>query len=84
MIEEVRYLLEYLDEHSSAPVDPKYIMSTSVCNVICAVVFGTRFQYSDPDFKLYMKIMTECMDLVGSNGILSVFPWLRYLPGTLK
>ena len=79
--EEARNLNEFLEEQKGQPFDAKYIISSSVSNIICSVVFGRRFEYSDPDFKLYMKIMSESMSIIGSNGILSVFPWLRYLPG---
>ena len=81
IIEETKCLNDFFAENLRKPFDPKYILSCCVSNIICAVVFGHRFEYSDPEFKLYMKIMSESINIVGSNGILSVFPWLRYLPG---
>ena len=73
--------MDYIKEQKGIAFDAKYIVSNSVSNIICSVVFGTRFEYSDPKFKNYMHIMTESMEIVSNSGIISVFPWLTKLPG---
>uniref|UniRef100_A0A3P9H1L0 Uncharacterized protein n=1 Tax=Oryzias latipes TaxID=8090 RepID=A0A3P9H1L0_ORYLA len=35
--------------------DPTLIINSAVCNVICSMVYGTRFEYDDPDFRSVLQ-----------------------------
>ncbi|XP_032066145.1 cytochrome P450 2C31-like isoform X2 [Thamnophis elegans] len=39
------------------PFDPRRIIASAVCNVICAVIFGNRFDYKDKTFIENQKIV---------------------------
>ncbi|XP_063961910.1 cytochrome P450 2J2-like [Lytechinus pictus] len=48
---EARTLNEVLLEKIGKPFDPFLIVNNAVSNIICAITFGQRFEYSDPKFK---------------------------------
>ena len=41
-------------------------MNNAVSNVICCLVFGDRFEYSDGEFQTLLKIINEAIQLEGS------------------
>lgn len=44
---------------SGAPTDPTFLLHRSVANVICSVVFGERFDYSDSELQELLDLMQE-------------------------
>ncbi|XP_791794.1 cytochrome P450 2C15 [Strongylocentrotus purpuratus] len=48
---EARILNEVLSEKIGKSFDPFFAMNNAVSNIICAITFGRRFEYSDPKFK---------------------------------
>ncbi|KAL7989366.1 hypothetical protein Chor_012032 [Crotalus horridus] len=55
--EEALCLVEEMAATKGQPFDPRRIFSSAVSNVICAVVFGNRFDYKDRSFIENQKIM---------------------------
>uniref|UniRef100_A0A667YMY9 Cytochrome P450 2F5-like n=1 Tax=Myripristis murdjan TaxID=586833 RepID=A0A667YMY9_9TELE len=45
----------------SAPFDPRFLLSCTVSNVICCLVFGQRFSYDDERFLSLLKIISEIL-----------------------
>jgi hypothetical protein len=78
--EELTPFLRELRRKKSNPFDPKYLVQVSVSNVICSIVFGARYKYSDPYFKKYIEVLNETFKVLGDCGPLNIFPILRYLP----
>ncbi|ROL51018.1 Cytochrome P450 2J2 [Anabarilius grahami] len=67
------------------PFDPRLLLNNAVSNVICVLVFGNRFEYSDHDFQCLLKNINEALYLEGSiwAQLYNMLPWLmRRLPGT--
>ena len=63
--EEVSYFLNQLQKGSSGgAVDPHKHLQTAICNIICSVVFGKRYEYSDP---VFIKIVTLLDDMFQVN-----------------
>ncbi|XP_041465907.1 cytochrome P450 2C15-like [Lytechinus variegatus] len=53
--EEARMFNEILSEKIGKPFDPSFAVNNAVSNIICAITFGQRFEYSDPKFKDMIK-----------------------------
>uniref|UniRef100_A0A667XZV9 Cytochrome P450 2F5-like n=1 Tax=Myripristis murdjan TaxID=586833 RepID=A0A667XZV9_9TELE len=45
----------------AAPFDPRFLLSCTVSNVICCLVFGQRFSYDDERFLSLLKIISEIL-----------------------
>ncbi len=79
--DEVASFIKRLDETKEQPFDPNYAVMSAVSNVICSIVYGKRFEYSDPIFMKFLDIYSQAFQIIGSSGPLNVFPLLRFLPG---
>lgn len=51
---------------SGEPFDPVPLLNNAVANIICQIVFGRRFDYSDHKFQSMLKNLTEMAYLEGS------------------
>ncbi|KAG7335141.1 hypothetical protein KOW79_001737 [Hemibagrus wyckioides] len=80
IIEETCYLKEVFKEFQGKPFDTSKPLNYATSNVISAIVYGSRFQYSDPEFKEMVNRANETIKLSGSPSIqiYNMFPWLGY------
>nr|XP_004557314.1 cytochrome P450 2J2 [Maylandia zebra] len=81
---ECSFLCEALKEEQGRPFNPHYTITNSVSNVICCVVFGHRFEYTDPNYRKILELDNEAIVLSGSAQaqLLDAFPDLmKHLPG---
>ncbi|KAK3520223.1 hypothetical protein QTP70_019366, partial [Hemibagrus guttatus] len=78
IIEETRYLRKVFEEFQGKPFDTSQPLNYATSNVISAIVYGSRFQYSDPEFKEMVNRANEIIKLGGSASIqiYNMFPWL--------
>jgi cytochrome P450 family 2 subfamily U polypeptide 1 len=66
---EIDNFLHALTQRQGAPVvDIEPLTLVSVCNVICSMVFGKRFEYGDPEILSYVKCIKENVKLTGSES----------------
>ncbi|XP_031430222.1 cytochrome P450 2J2-like isoform X2 [Clupea harengus] len=66
------------------PFNPMWLVNNAVSNIICVLVFGERFEYSNNDFQALLKDINEVIFLEGSAWaqLYNIFPWLmRRVPG---
>lgn len=81
--QECYYLCEaFKEEHE--PFDPQFKLYNATANVICSVIFGRRYDYSDERFQNFIQADAEAIVLAGSNQaqLYNAFPGLfHYLPG---
>ncbi|XP_015670696.1 cytochrome P450 2C4-like [Protobothrops mucrosquamatus] len=85
--EEALCLVEEIAATKGQPFDPRRIFSSAVSNVICAVVFGNRFDYKDRTFIKNQKIVeSQLRHSVSFLGLVyNTFPKLvEYFPGPHK
>ncbi|KAM4641738.1 cytochrome P450 2F2-like [Discoglossus pictus] len=85
--EEAQYLVNVLKEKNGSPIDLTLYVSRSVSNVICSVIFGSRFDYSDKDFQKLVQCIQD-------NFMIMSSPWgelyniyhniMDYIPGPHK
>ena len=62
---------------------PHYItieIRLAVTNVICALVFGSRYELDDPEFTKFLSITEALATMVAAGSIVDVFPWLNCIP----
>ncbi|XP_066532433.1 cytochrome P450 2J2-like [Hoplias malabaricus] len=81
---EARYLSEAISNEQGRPFNPRLLLNSAVSNVICVLVFGDRFEYSDSELQMLLKTINEIIFLEGGIlGLLyNMFPWLmQRLPG---
>ncbi|KAJ8362845.1 hypothetical protein SKAU_G00116760 [Synaphobranchus kaupii] len=83
IIEESRYLIEVFENYKGEPFDTTQPVNYAVSNIICAIVYGSRFDYADPSFQQMVKRANEAIRLSGSAEIqlYNIFPWLRWCCG---
>ncbi|XP_078141652.1 cytochrome P450 2J2-like [Centroberyx gerrardi] len=81
---ESTFLCEAFKEEQGRPFNPHYTINSAVGNVICSVVFGHRFDYSDESFQNLLRLDNEAVLLAGTARaqLYDAFPGLlKYLPG---
>ncbi|KAF7642265.1 hypothetical protein LDENG_00261150 [Lucifuga dentata] len=64
--EESRYLQEEIEKEKGQPFDPARLFYNAVSNIICQLVMGRRFDYSDHNFQIMLKRLSEALRLEGS------------------
>ncbi|KAE8294372.1 Cytochrome P450 2J1 [Larimichthys crocea] len=82
--EEVRHLQEEMEKEKGEPFNPAGLFNNAVSNIICQLVMGKRFDYSDHKFRIMLKYLSEIVALEGSVwGLLyDSFPnVMKHLPG---
>uniref|UniRef100_H2VD54 Cytochrome P450, family 2, subfamily N, polypeptide 13 n=1 Tax=Takifugu rubripes TaxID=31033 RepID=H2VD54_TAKRU len=82
--EESRHLQEAMERQKGEPFDPVPLLNNAVANIICQIVFGRRFDYTDHMFQRMLHHLTEMAYLEGSIWALlyDSFPALmKHLPG---
>ncbi|KAM3618961.1 uncharacterized protein V6R79_000964 [Siganus canaliculatus] len=82
--QECHYLTEAFAAHKGESFDAKWLINNAVSNIICCLVFGERFEYSDKQFQDILKGFNEEFQLQGSMWaqVYNSFPWLmKWLPG---
>ncbi|KAJ8362789.1 hypothetical protein SKAU_G00116200 [Synaphobranchus kaupii] len=83
IIEESRYLIEVFENFKGEPFDTNQPVNYAVSNIICAIIYGSRFDYADPAFQKTVDGAKENIRLAGSAEIrlYNMFPWLRWCCG---
>ncbi|CAJ0968258.1 unnamed protein product [Ranitomeya imitator] len=82
--EEATYLTEVLRKANGSPINPNYPMLRSVSNVICSVVFGSRFEYEDKSFQNVVKCIQEIFHIASTRWVVlyNIYPnVMKYIPG---
>ncbi|KAG8448802.1 hypothetical protein GDO86_015756 [Hymenochirus boettgeri] len=57
--EEIYYLLEVFEENEGCFFSPSFNIRRSVSNVICSVLFGKRFDYTDQKLQTLLDLIAE-------------------------
>ncbi|XP_058386945.1 cytochrome P450 2F5 [Diceros bicornis minor] len=84
ILEEGSFLLEELRKTEGEPFDPKFVLSRSVSNIICSVLFGSRFDYHDERLLTITRLINENFQIMSSpwGEFYNIFPsLLEWLPG---
>ncbi|XP_051233221.1 cytochrome P450 2J2-like [Dicentrarchus labrax] len=82
--QECQYLTEAFALQQGKPFDDLSLINNAVSNVVCCLVFGHRFEYTDEKFQRILQHFNELVLLQGSllAQAYNSFPWLvKWLPG---
>ncbi|OWA53859.1 Cytochrome P450 2U1 [Hypsibius exemplaris] len=84
IIAEVEGLCQTLRDTEQKPFDPKEQLTNSVSNVICALIFGQRFDLKDPKFTQLTTMLTTNIQNVDVEGLAEVMPFLMWFPNRVR
>ncbi|XP_066289124.1 cytochrome P450 2D4-like [Branchiostoma lanceolatum] len=60
--EEASALVQEVLSQNGQPFDINILMQTGVCNIICSIVFGDRFEYDDPDLLRLLSVLNVAVE----------------------
>ncbi|XP_066569719.1 cytochrome P450 2C55 isoform X1 [Amia ocellicauda] len=82
ILEETSHLSSYIEKSAGQSLDPKMLFHNAFSNVICAILFGSRYKYEDQSFQSLMRMISENTKI--NNGrwgmIYDTIPLIRSLP----
>uniref|UniRef100_A0A8D1U1D9 Uncharacterized protein n=1 Tax=Sus scrofa TaxID=9823 RepID=A0A8D1U1D9_PIG len=84
ILEEGRFLLAELRNTEGKPFDPTILLSRSVSNIICSVLFGSRFDYEDERLLNIVQLINDNFQIMSSfwGEMYNIFPnLLDWVPG---
>ncbi|KAL8219987.1 UNVERIFIED_CONTAM: hypothetical protein K2H54_037394 [Gekko kuhli] len=68
--EEARFLVEEIKKTEGHQFDPSIALSCASANLICSIVFGSRFEYEDKEFIAFLDLIKKIIALL-------FFPWTQ-------
>lgn len=87
IMEEYEFLHQAIMDTNGVPFDPHYFINNAVSNIICCMVFGRRFEYTDQRFLNMLGLLSKALKLQASVWIqlYGAFPAIMdLLPGPHK
>ncbi|KAG3256086.1 cytochrome P450 2F5, transcript variant X2 [Ictidomys tridecemlineatus] len=84
ILEEGGFLLEELRKTEGEPFNPLFMLSRSVSNIICSVIFGKRFDYDDERLLTIIHVINDNFQIMSSpwGEMYNLFPsLLDWVPG---
>ena len=78
--DEFDLLLKRVRSRNGQPHDITKEIRLAVMNVICALVFGSRYELGDPEFTKFMEITNTIARVVVAGSVVDLFPWLSFIP----
>uniref|UniRef100_A0A8C6TK87 Cytochrome P450 2K1-like n=1 Tax=Neogobius melanostomus TaxID=47308 RepID=A0A8C6TK87_9GOBI len=84
--EEAQYLCDVFKNFKGKPLDTTQPMNQAVSNIICSMVYGSRFEYDDPKFVALVSDANRIIQIAGSPSvqIYNLFPWLGRLVSRIR
>ncbi|XP_012862038.1 cytochrome P450 2S1 [Echinops telfairi] len=82
---EAQCLVEAFREMEGQPFDPSLLLAQATSNVICSLVFGVRFPYTDKEFQAVVRAASGMLLEISSpwGQCHEMFSWfLQLLPGS--
>ena len=77
---EVEELLNEFSELNGKAVNPTDLTTTSVFNVIVSIIFGKRYQLTDPKLDEFLSVLRQMVREIVDPMAMNIFPFLRFLP----
>ncbi|XP_070842763.1 cytochrome P450 2F2-like [Chaetodon trifascialis] len=79
---EIQYTVETLEKSIGMPLSPQVMFHNAASNIICQVLFGTRYDYDDNFIKVVIQCYKENSKIAnGPWGMLyDSVPMIRHLP----
>ncbi|XP_041661305.1 cytochrome P450 2K1-like [Cheilinus undulatus] len=76
--EECEHLIELFLKFKGEAFDTSKPMYRPIANIICSMVYGSRFEYDSPEFKSLLNRIHRLGPIMGSPlmKVYNIFPWL--------
>ena len=78
--DEFDLLLKRVRSRNGQPHDITKEIRLAVMNVICVLVFGSRYELDDPEFTKFLQITLTAASVVAGGSVVDLFPWLSFIP----
>ncbi|XP_030632125.1 cytochrome P450 2F2 [Chanos chanos] len=79
---EISYVCAHLEASAGKSIDPQTLFHNASCDIICSIMFGSRYEYDHDFFQAMIKMMAENSKI--ANGpwgmVYDTMPLLRNLP----
>ncbi|XP_061101010.1 cytochrome P450 2F2-like isoform X2 [Conger conger] len=70
---EISYIASQLEKNAGKPTDPQTLLHKATFNVICMVLFGTRFKHEDEFLQLTIRNLRESSRIINGPWSMKVF-----------
>uniref|UniRef100_A0A3B3RSV0 Uncharacterized protein n=1 Tax=Paramormyrops kingsleyae TaxID=1676925 RepID=A0A3B3RSV0_9TELE len=84
IIEEIQYMSEVFENFKGKPFDASEAVNGLVSNIISSIVYGSRFQYDDPEFQRMVNRGKESVRLMVSPAIQVLYFFAVSPPWSLR
>jgi cytochrome P450 len=81
ILDEVSNFLDRVASQKGQAFDIQTDLSRSICNNICSILYGKRFEYDDPEFQNTVHFIINVTPLLSKTIINVKYPWLKRIPG---
>ncbi|XP_069508841.1 cytochrome P450 2D17-like isoform X2 [Ambystoma mexicanum] len=84
--QEASCLCSAFESEEGNPFDPHFLINNAVSNVICSIVFGDRFEYTDKKFQRMLHLFEEALKSGGGflPLVMNQIPVLMNIPWLLR
>ncbi|XP_005795629.1 cytochrome P450 2J2-like [Xiphophorus maculatus] len=85
--QECQYLTEVFADQQGKPFSAQALINNAVSNIICCLVFGSRYEYNDKHYQTILENLNEILRLQEGLWvqIFNVIPFvMKWLPGPQK
>ncbi|KAM8952636.1 cytochrome P450 2A6-like [Pelodytes ibericus] len=82
--EETDFLVQEFRGLKELPIDPSKKLGNAISNILCSIIFGNRFEYTDVMFSHLLSIVDRIFSITSSSygQLQNLFPNLMdYVPG---
>ncbi|KAM8952280.1 cytochrome P450 2G1-like [Pelodytes ibericus] len=82
--EEVHFLIKDFRGSKEMPIDPFKKLGNAIANILCSIIFGNCFEYTDEKFAHLLGIVDKIFSVTSSSygQLQNIFPKLMdYVPG---
>ncbi|XP_043921512.1 cytochrome P450 2J5-like [Protopterus annectens] len=80
--EELKYLMKLFDGMEGCSFPPQAMLKLAVVNIMCAVLFGRRFDYSEAKINRLIQLVVDLSQYIGGiwGELYRAFPVIGHLP----
>ncbi|XP_076814599.1 cytochrome P450 1A1-like [Clavelina lepadiformis] len=79
-IEMVRSIDEQCAASKTGAIQPEMTVNVSIANVVCAFMFGHRYEYTNKEFQDLVSLNLQFGEVVGAGSQIDVMPWIKVFP----
>ncbi|XP_071092816.1 cytochrome P450 2J4-like [Haliotis cracherodii] len=78
--DEVEVIMGILSDNENKPIQVHKYLALATSNIICNIIFGSRFEYEDAQFQKMVRLLNDVFQRPGLFQICNAFPILRFVP----